>query len=70
MARITVDNRAMLTTREAAAALGVEPQTLNIWRRDNKGPVYHRVGTRAIRYNLADIEEFRDRHRIVTSMQA
>ena len=44
---------------EAAAAeyLGLSPYTLSGWRRTGKGPAYRKFGA-AVRYSLADLDEF------------
>lgn len=34
----------LLTTKEAATALGVKPNTLEIWRHKGKGPPFLRLG--------------------------
>lgn len=48
-----------LTTKEAAAYLGLSPNTLAGWRYLNTGPTYQRLGTsrRAkVRYRRADLD--------------
>lgn len=50
----------LLKTAEAARVMGVQPQTLRLWRTHGKGPKYIRYGGprgRAM-YRQADIEEF------------
>ena len=49
-----------LTTREAAALLGVGKNTLDQWRHHGKGPAYHRLGG-AIRYTKEDLLDFIER---------
>jgi len=44
-------------TQEAAAYLGVRPNTLEVWRSKNKGPRYYKLGTRVI-YDRDDLEAF------------
>jgi len=44
----------MLSTREAAALLGVPEATLRYWRYTNQGPRSFRVG-RPVRYRRADV---------------
>jgi hypothetical protein len=49
----------MLTTRQAAAFIGVEAETLKKWRqRDGKGPVFIRLPTGTIRYRLSSLLKF------------
>jgi predicted DNA-binding transcriptional regulator AlpA len=48
----------LLTEREAAAALSLAPKTLARWRwRGDRGPAYVKLGS-AVRYKLADLENF------------
>lgn len=53
--------RTLLTAREAADYLGVQVQTLAVWRSRNKRQnlPFVRVG-KAIRYRLADLERWID----------
>ena len=49
----------LITESEAAAYMGVKPQTLATWRCTKRYPLpFIRVGRRAIRYRLTDIEKF------------
>jgi len=52
-----------ITEAEAAELLGMKPDTLRRWRREYRGPSYHRFG-RDIRYATGDIEEFVARNRV------
>jgi excisionase family DNA binding protein len=47
-----------LTSAEAAAYLRVHPETLVKWRACNKGPPFHRIGPRSIRYRRADLDAY------------
>lgn len=47
-----------LTTRAAAEFLGVSPRTLEDWRCDGGGPIFHKVGKRLVRYDVASLEFF------------
>ena len=49
---------APLTDIEAAAFLGVKPQTMRQWRSKNKGPKFVRVSRNVIRYMAKDLEAF------------
>ncbi len=51
-----------LTETEAAARLGLKVATLRAWRNQSRGPAYVRLG-RAIRYLVADIDEFLESNR-------
>jgi predicted DNA-binding transcriptional regulator AlpA len=51
--------QALLSSKEAAAALGLRSQTLVAWRSQRRaGPPYLRVGNRSIRYRLEDIQMY------------
>ena len=43
---------------QAAAALGITPRTLQMWRHKGGGPVFVRISSRCIRYRMADLESF------------
>lgn len=46
-----------LNNQEAAAFLGVRPNTLAVWRCKHMGPRYSKLGRRVL-YDIADLEEF------------
>jgi len=46
-----------LTTMELALKLNVKPSTIKAWRRQGRGPVYHRFG-RSIRYRVVDVDRW------------
>ena len=46
-----------LTTREAAARLGLRPRTLEYWRSQRRGPAFRRVGA-LVRYDRAEIDSY------------
>ena len=46
-----------LTTIEAAKFLGVQPNTLEIWRCRKKGPKYSKIGSRVL-YDINDFEAY------------
>ncbi len=50
-------NARLLTTKEAAAFLGVKPKTLDVWRSTQRYNIpYVKLGG-AIRYDLYDLEK-------------
>ncbi len=49
--------RQKLNTREAATYLGIQPNTLEVWRCKHKGPRYSKIGTRVL-YDVNDLEAF------------
>ena len=56
-----------LSTREAAAWLGLSPRTLDRYRVSGEGPAFHRFGTR-VRYLVADLDDWAAaRRRLSTS---
>jgi excisionase family DNA binding protein len=50
----SVLQKPFLTTREAAAWLGLTPNTLEKWRVQGGGPLYRKHG-RYVRYHLDDL---------------
>lgn len=48
----------MITTKEVASELGVDPWTVWNWRKNGRGPKYIRVGGQ-VRYRREDIEAFK-----------
>ena len=52
----------LLNESEAADFLGVSPRTLSNWRCRGGGPDYVKMGSKAIRYRLDDLNEFIDEH--------
>lgn len=56
----------LLTDVQAAALLGLRPQTLRGWRHESnrggelRGPRFIRLGMRAIRYRLSDLRAYLD----------
>ncbi|MFN4311254.1 MAG: helix-turn-helix transcriptional regulator [Ferrovibrio sp.] len=54
---------ALLTTKEAARLLRVDPQTMFRWRKDGTGPAYIRVAQTIIRYREIDLIWFIDNNR-------
>jgi hypothetical protein len=46
-----------LNTVEAAAYLGLQPNTLEIWRCRHRGPRYSKLGARVV-YDRDDLEAF------------
>ena len=56
-----------LSTREAAAWLGLSPRTLDRYRVSGEGPAFHRFGSR-VRYLAADLDDWASaRRRLSTS---
>jgi hypothetical protein len=48
----------LLTTRQAAAYLACQPNTLEQWRSQGKGPRFRRLPSKQIRYAQEDLDEW------------
>ncbi|MEI7606820.1 MAG: helix-turn-helix domain-containing protein [Rhodospirillaceae bacterium] len=48
----------LLTTREVAAVLRVNPGSVERWRRTGAGPPFRRLSGGAIRYSINDVNAF------------
>ncbi|MDI4634030.1 helix-turn-helix domain-containing protein [Pelomonas sp. V22] len=48
----------LLTTPQAAALMGLRPNTLEIWRVSGKGPAYRKLAGRAVRYVETEVIEW------------
>lgn len=55
----------LLSTDDAAAYLGLHPQTLWRFRADGKGPAYYRLGPGKIVYDRSDLYNWLERQRVV-----
>ncbi|EQD69664.1 phage transcriptional regulator, AlpA, partial [mine drainage metagenome] len=53
-----VQNSPLLDEREVAAHLKVSVSTLRNWRVARRGPPFVKVGARAVRYRLLDVQIF------------
>ena len=63
----TMQEKIHMSTREAAAYLGLSPRTLDRYRVNGAGPAFHRLGGR-VRYRRADIDAWvAERRRVSTS---
>ncbi len=57
-----IDYRTLLSNAEAAALLGVTPNTLKFWRHKGRGPVFIKYGDSprsGVGYDPADIEAWK-----------
>lgn len=50
----------LLSETEAAALLALRVTTLRNWRARRIGPKYSKIGARAVRYRVADVQAFID----------
>ena len=60
MDRQTKQTHDLLTTEQTAEWLQLEAQTLAKWRVTGKGPRFVKLG-RAVRYRIADVDEWIER---------
>ena len=51
----------LLTTRQAADYLGVQPRMLEMRRHRGGGPPFVRLSARAVRYRMSDLDDFIER---------
>jgi predicted DNA-binding transcriptional regulator AlpA len=58
----------LLDEAAAAAWMGLQPRTLQVWRVRGGGPAFVRISARCVRYRRADLDEWaRSRLRNSTS---
>jgi len=57
----------LLNRQEAAALLGLEPQTLAVWSMTGKNLPVIRIGSRTVRYDSADVLTFIEKCKTATS---
>ncbi len=48
----------LLTTREVAKLLRIDPSTVARWRAQGQGPRWIRVALRTVRYRRSDVDRF------------
>lgn len=60
---MTHANGEFLSTRKAAAELGLSPRTLDRYRETGRGPAYHRFGQRIV-YRRRDLEAWAAKRRV------
>ena len=60
---MTHANGEFLSTRKAAAELGLSPRTLDRYRETGRGPAYHRFGQRIV-YRRCDLEAWAAKRRV------
>ena len=60
---MTHANGEYLSTRKAAAVLGLSPRTLDRYRETGRGPAYHRFGQRIV-YRRGDLDDWAARQRV------
>lgn len=55
-----------MNERDAAAYLGLSPQTLRCWRSERQGPAFHKAG-RSVIYRQKDLDDWLAKGRQLTS---
>jgi len=60
----------LLTEKEAARYLGLSHRTLQMRRHMGQPPAYVKIGTRAVRYKVADLDSFMEAGRVEPQRQA
>ena len=53
----------LLTTKDAAAQLGIHFDTLKQIRRGGRGPAFYRIGG-LVKYSIADLEQYKIEHHV------
>jgi excisionase family DNA binding protein len=61
----SVADAELLTDRQAAEILAVEPRTLRLWRH-TRGLPHIRITSKVIRYRRSDLDGWLNRHRVAT----
>jgi hypothetical protein len=65
IAEAPITARPPLTERDAAGYLNCSPALMRLMRQQGRGPAYLRLG-RLIRYEIPDLDHWRQRHRVTT----
>lgn len=47
-----------LTAKQVAKGMGYSLQTIDSWRRKERGPVWEKRGYRGVRYKVSDVQAF------------
>lgn len=57
---LQLDDDALVNVNEAAAVVGLAPRSLNWYRSaaPERGPRFHRIGSRSIRYRMGDLRDY------------
>ena len=61
----TTQDKKLLTTRQVSDLLQVTTGTLAQWRSRGKGPPYHKIDKRIVRYDQAEIDLYLNAHRVL-----
>jgi hypothetical protein len=58
------ENDPFLNTVEAAAYVRIDPRTFEAWRRQGRGPIYHKYTARCVRYRRSDLDRWLNERRV------
>lgn len=47
-----------ISSTQAAQRLGIKPKTLAKWRMEGRGPVYHKMSSRFVRYAADEVDRW------------
>jgi len=53
-----------LNEKQLCEVLGISPKTAQAWRHTGRGPSWHRLGSRLVRYRAEDVTAFLEGGRI------
>jgi predicted DNA-binding transcriptional regulator AlpA len=55
---------AVISEQDAGPYIGYSTHALRKWRREGTGPAYLQVGSRSIRYRVADLDNWLEQRRV------
>ena len=58
------DTPATLNEKQLCDFLGISPKTAQAWRHNGRGPAWHRLGKRLVRYREEDVMAFINKGRV------
>ena len=59
-----MEDPGLVSTKVAAKIMGTEPRTMDNWRSLGRGPAYIKLNNRNVRYALADLLDYIQKHRV------
>ncbi|HYH38274.1 MAG TPA: helix-turn-helix domain-containing protein [Azospirillum sp.] len=67
---MSADTHRKLSSREAAARIGISPSALSKWRRRRFGPEFIRINSRLVRYDAETVDAWLAAQRVPASSGA
>ena len=64
MSEVKTIQEPMIDDRQAALMLGLSTQTLRNMRHERRGPIYHKITLRSVRYKITDLQSYIEAGRI------